>query len=45
MIGRLSANIIQESIKLLKKTRIGIKIYNKTKNRFPLGYFVIAKKN
>ena len=44
-IGELMANIIQQSTKLLRKTKIGINIYNKTKNKFPLSYFVIARKN
>jgi SAM-dependent methyltransferase len=43
--GRLLANIVSESTKIMMNTGFGRKIYNKTKNTIPLGYFVIARKN
>jgi hypothetical protein len=39
------ANIVLQSTKIMMKTSLGKKLYNKTKNVFPLGYFVIARKN
>jgi len=44
LIGRCMANIFLQGIKAIRKIRIGKKIYNRTKNTFPLGYFLIVKK-
>jgi len=43
-IGEVMSNIVLHSVKLINKTKLGKKIYHKTKNIFPLGYFLIVKK-
>jgi len=41
--GRFMANCFQQGTVIIRKTKLGKRICNKTRNYFPLGYFIIVK--
>jgi SAM-dependent methyltransferase len=43
-IGRWAADLLQSGIKIVRKTKLGIRIYNKTEKYFPLGHFLVVRK-